>query len=139
MENQFIEMNQIGICVRDLDRTISNMKKIFGCDPSFVGETLRDGRRYFGREGDFAARIALFDFSTSAAGSRALRRRRPRWLRPAWSLTSKGWQWPGRSAGTFLPRSRCWDFQWNAAAPWNTPRPTPNIPFRDTAEAGGNN
>lgn len=62
MENQFIEMNQIGICVRDLDKAIAGMKQIFGCEPGFVGETLRDGRKYFGREGDFAAKIALFDF-----------------------------------------------------------------------------
>ncbi len=62
MENQFIEMNQIGICVKDLDRAISGMKQIFGCDPSFVGETLRDGRKYFGHDGEFAAKIALFDF-----------------------------------------------------------------------------
>lgn len=27
MNNQFVEMNQIGICVRDLDRAIVNMKK----------------------------------------------------------------------------------------------------------------
>lgn len=62
MENQFIEMNQIGICVKDLDRAIANMKKIFGCEPSFVGETLKEGRVYFGREGNFTAKIALFDF-----------------------------------------------------------------------------
>lgn len=62
MENQFIEMNQIGICTRDLDRSIAAMKAVFGCEPSFVGETLRDGRKYFGKEGHFAAKIALFDF-----------------------------------------------------------------------------
>ncbi len=62
MENQFVEMTQVGIVVRDLDAVIANMKKIFGCEPSFVGETLKSGRKYFGREGNFAARIALFDF-----------------------------------------------------------------------------
>lgn len=62
MENQFVEMTQVGIVVRDLDAMIANMKKIFGCEPSFVGETLKSGRKYFGREGNFAARIALFDF-----------------------------------------------------------------------------
>ena len=29
MENQFIEMNQIGICTRDLDRSIAAMKAVF--------------------------------------------------------------------------------------------------------------
>lgn len=62
MENQFIEMNQIGICVVDLDKAISNMEKTFGCKPSFVGETLQSGRRYFGKDGNFQAKIALFDF-----------------------------------------------------------------------------
>lgn len=62
MENQFVEMTQVGIVVRDLDAVIVNMKKIFGCEPSFVGETLKSGRKYFGKEGNFAARIALFDF-----------------------------------------------------------------------------
>lgn len=62
MENQFVEMTQVGIVVRDLDAVIANMEKIFGCEPSFVGETLKSGRKYFGREGNFAARIALFDF-----------------------------------------------------------------------------
>ena len=62
MENQFVEMNQIGICVWDLNKAIAGMKQVFGCDPSFVGETLRDGRKYFGRDGNFAAKIALFDF-----------------------------------------------------------------------------
>ena len=62
MENQFIEMTQVGIVVLDLDAVIGNMKKIFGCDPSFVGETLKSGREYFGKEGNFSARIALFDF-----------------------------------------------------------------------------
>ena len=62
MENQFVEMTQVGIVVRDLDAVIANMKKIFGCEPSFVGETLKSGRKYFGKEGNFAARIALFDF-----------------------------------------------------------------------------
>ena len=62
MENQFVEMTQVGIVVRDLDAVIANIKKIFGCEPSFVGETLKSGRKYFGKEGNFAARIALFDF-----------------------------------------------------------------------------
>lgn len=62
MENQFVEMTQVGIVVRDLDAVIANMKKIFGCEPSFVGETLKSSRKYFGKEGNFAARIALFDF-----------------------------------------------------------------------------
>ena len=62
MENQFVEMTQVGIVVRDLDAVIANMKKIFGCEPSFVGETLKSGRKYFGKEGNFTARIALFDF-----------------------------------------------------------------------------
>lgn len=62
MNNQFVEMNQIGICVRDLDRAIVNMKKIFGCDPSFVGETLKECRKLNGKDGNFTAKIALFDF-----------------------------------------------------------------------------
>ena len=62
MENQFVEMTQVGIVMRDLDAVIANIKKIFGCEPSFVGETLKSGRKYFGKEGNFAARIALFDF-----------------------------------------------------------------------------
>lgn len=62
MKNQFVDMNQIGICVYDLDKAIAGMKAIFHSEPSFVGETLRDGRKYFGREGNFTARIALFDF-----------------------------------------------------------------------------
>lgn len=62
MDNQFVEMNQIGICVKDLDKAIENMKNIFGVYPSFVGETLRECRKYHGAEGNFAAKIALFDF-----------------------------------------------------------------------------
>lgn len=62
MENQFVEITQIGIVVRDLDAVIANMRTLFGCEPSFVGETLKSGRKYFGKDGDFAARIALFDF-----------------------------------------------------------------------------
>jgi len=62
MENQFIEMYQIGICVKNLDEKVENMKKIFGCEPSFRGETLKAGRKYFGKDGEFSAKIALFDF-----------------------------------------------------------------------------
>lgn len=60
--NYFTELNQIGICVKDLDKAIANMKKVFGCAPSFVGETLKECRRYAGRDGNFSAKIALFDF-----------------------------------------------------------------------------
>lgn len=62
MENQFVEMTQVGIVVRDLDAVVASMKKIFGCEPSYLGETLKSGRKYFGKEGNFTARIALFDF-----------------------------------------------------------------------------
>lgn len=62
MENQFVEMTQVGVVVRDLDAVVASMKKIFGCEPSYIGETLKSGQKYFGKEGNFTARIALFDF-----------------------------------------------------------------------------
>lgn len=62
MDNQFIEMTQVGVVVRDIDAIIANMEKIFGCKPSLVSETLCDGRKYWGKEGSFRAKIALFDF-----------------------------------------------------------------------------
>lgn len=62
MDNHFTNMTQIGVVVRDLEKAIANMKKIFGVQPSSLGMTKEEGRRFHGKDGNFLAKIALFDF-----------------------------------------------------------------------------
>jgi len=62
MENQLIHMTQVGVVVKDLDKAIANMKRIFDVTPSSVGETRKEGRVYHQKPGNFMAKIALFDF-----------------------------------------------------------------------------
>ena len=61
--NRFISMNQAGVVVRDLDKAIDGMRKLFGAEPDTVAETRKTHRLYRGESGDFAARIALYNFA----------------------------------------------------------------------------
>lgn len=44
MENKLTHVSQIGLCVRDIDRVIEGMEKVFGVKPDRIGETPKTKR-----------------------------------------------------------------------------------------------
>lgn len=63
MENRLRYISQVGICVKDLDAAIVGMEKVFGVKPDRCGETPASKRYYKGKEAEFGARLAFYNFS----------------------------------------------------------------------------
>lgn len=64
MENRLIEISQIGFVIRDKDRILKGMKKVFGVDPDKIIMTREDdGRVYRGETGDFVAELIFYKFA----------------------------------------------------------------------------
>ena len=56
-------ITQIGVVVHDLDAAIEGMRKIFGVEPARFGKTPEKNKFYHGQPGDFAAKMAFYDFA----------------------------------------------------------------------------
>ena len=63
MENKLTHVSQIGLCVRDIDRVIEGMEKVFGVKPDRIGETPKTKRFYKGKEAEFGAKLAFYNFA----------------------------------------------------------------------------
>ena len=62
-KNKFTNVSQVGIVVKDIRKTMAAMERIFGAVPEKMGNVCPTNRRYHGKEGDFDALIALYDFA----------------------------------------------------------------------------
>ena len=63
MENKLTNISQVGLCVRDLDAVVEGMEKVFGLRPDRYGETPKTKRFYKGKEAEFGARLAFYNFA----------------------------------------------------------------------------
>jgi hypothetical protein len=61
--NKFTKVSQVGIIVKDIRKTMAAMERVFGATPDKEGNVCPTNRRYHGKEGDFDALIALYDFA----------------------------------------------------------------------------
>jgi catechol 2,3-dioxygenase-like lactoylglutathione lyase family enzyme len=59
---RFSRLSQVGFVVRDLDKTMEAMRKVFGAEPDKMMHCPQEGRKYYGSDGDFTARIAFYEF-----------------------------------------------------------------------------
>jgi methylmalonyl-CoA/ethylmalonyl-CoA epimerase len=63
--NRFTAISQIGIVIRDKERLLLHMQKVFAAEPSrVVRTTLDDGRIYRGRPGNFSAELIFYSFAS---------------------------------------------------------------------------
>lgn len=63
MENKLTYISQIGLCVKDIDAAIAGMEKVFGLRPDRLGETPKTKRYYKGKEAEFGAKLAFYNFA----------------------------------------------------------------------------
>lgn len=63
MENKMTHISQVGLCVKDLDAVVAGMEKVFGLKPDRYGETPKTKRFYQGREAEFGAKLAFYNFA----------------------------------------------------------------------------
>ncbi len=61
--NPFTTISQVGIVVRDIQKTMSEMERLFGVTPDKMAHVNPTHQRYRGKDGDFDALIALYDYS----------------------------------------------------------------------------
>ena len=62
-QNLFTTISQVGIVVRDIEKTMNEMTRLFGVTPDKKGNIAPTSRRYHGNDGDFDALIALYDYA----------------------------------------------------------------------------
>ena len=63
MENKLTHVSQVGLCVKDIEKTIEGMEKVFGVKPDRIGETPKTKRYYKGQEAEFGAKLAFYNFA----------------------------------------------------------------------------
>ena len=63
MKSKLTYVSQIGLCVKDLDTPIAGMEKGFGRQPDRLGETPKRKRFYKGKEAEFGAKLAFYNFA----------------------------------------------------------------------------
>lgn len=63
MENKLTNITQIGLCVKDIDEVVAGMEKVFGLRPDRYGETPKTKRFYKGKEAEFGAKLAFYNFA----------------------------------------------------------------------------
>jgi catechol 2,3-dioxygenase-like lactoylglutathione lyase family enzyme len=64
MENKFTEITQIGLIVSDREKTIENMRAVFGAEPTQIVRTLKsEHNQYRGLPGDFEAELIFYRFA----------------------------------------------------------------------------
>ena len=63
MKGKLTYVSQIGLCVKDLDTAIAGMEKVFGRQPDRLGETPKRKRFYKGKEAEFGAKLAFYNFA----------------------------------------------------------------------------
>lgn len=56
-------ITQIGVVVPDLEAAMEGMRQIFGVEPARFGRTPGSNKFYKGQPGDFAAKMAFYDFA----------------------------------------------------------------------------
>ena len=63
MNDKLKYISQIGLCVKDLDSAVRGMEKVFGLKPDRYGETPKTRRFYKGKESEFGAKLAFYNFA----------------------------------------------------------------------------
>ena len=63
MENKMTHVSQVGLCVKDLDEVVKGMEVVFGVKPDRYGETPKTKRYYKGKEAEFGAKLAFYNFA----------------------------------------------------------------------------
>lgn len=63
-KNKYLrKITQIGIVVRDIDKAVEGMRRIFGAEPDITGHTPPRGRYYRGKPAEFSCRMAIYQFA----------------------------------------------------------------------------
>ena len=62
-KNLFTNLSQVGFIVKDMDKTIAAMKRVFGVMPDVVNNVNPENKKYHGKDGDFDAILALYNFA----------------------------------------------------------------------------
>jgi methylmalonyl-CoA/ethylmalonyl-CoA epimerase len=57
------KISQIGIVVKDIDKAIEGMRRIFGVEPDMTGHTPPRGRYYRGKPEEFSCKMAIYQFA----------------------------------------------------------------------------
>lgn len=63
MEHKLTRISQVGLCVRDLEAVVAGMEAVFGLKPNRYGETPKTKRFYKGKEAEFGAKLAFYNFA----------------------------------------------------------------------------
>ena len=56
-------ISQIGLVVPNMEQAVEKMKKVFGVEPDEYGTTPPKGKYYYGKEEDFAGKLAFYHFA----------------------------------------------------------------------------
>lgn len=63
-KNKYLtKITQIGIVVKDLDKAVEGMRRIFGAEPDITGHTPPRGRFYRGKPVEFSCKMAIYQFA----------------------------------------------------------------------------